>query len=198
MSDDSNIVSEVASSIGAFSISSGLYWVSIPKPYVFDFILLGIASVLPTKVGLRIGTLAGLLLGPPIASHLSKLDRWATSLPREFLNTLIFVGQNGKFILGIVGGIIGVVAFLHFRRNLYMHRFWSNMFASGFTGFTFGAMSGLLLIVLGIGNRHPPPGLIPNLMVMAFKNCIIGAVAGIVVGVPLAGADLISRRNRYE
>lgn len=198
MHNDEEMLTEAASSMGAFGVSSGIYWLSIAKPLVLDFALLCVASFLPSKVGIRVGSLAGLLVGPSIASHLSKLDNLDTALPQGFLDAMVFAGTNGKFVFGLLGGLIGSIAFLRFYRQYYLHRFWSNVLASGTTGLAMGAMFGLLLLLLGIGNRHPPPGLMLTLMRMALMDTVISTIAGGFIGLPLAAADLISRRNRYD
>ena len=196
MRDDGDMVLKAASSIGAFGVSSGIYLLTIAKPYILDFILLGIASLLPTRVGIRIGVLTGLLLGPITASHLSTLTSFDTSLSQDVLDALIFVGHNGKFVLGILGGIIASLAFLFFHFVLKLHRYWSNVLASAATGLVFGAFWGRLLLILGKANLHPPPDLIPNLQRMANENTGLGAIAGCVIGIPLAAIDLILRRKR--
>jgi len=197
MHQKGDIVAEAASSIGAFGISSGIYWLSAPQPILLDFILLFIGSLLPSKIGVRLGTLAGLMMGPAIAT-VSRLNNWDTSLPPGFLHTLAFLGSNGKFIFGIAGGIIGAIAFITFHRGLYFPRFLANSLAAGGTGFIIGVVWGILLVVMGMGNRHPPPGLMPNLIGMAITDVIICTIAGVVIGLPLAVVDLISRKNQYD
>jgi len=74
----------------------------------------------------------------------------------------------------------------------------ANSLAAGGTGFIIGVVWGILLVVMGMGNRHPPPGLMPNLIGMAITDVIICTIAGVVIGLPLAVVDLISRKNQYD
>ena len=108
------------------------------------------------------------------------------------------MGHNGKFILGIFGGVIASIVFLFSHGALNLHRYWSNVLASTTTGFVFGVLSGRLLLFLGKANLHPPPDLIPNLQRMADKNAAFGAVAGCVIGVLLATIDIIPWRKRSK
>ena len=91
---------EIISSIGAFGGSSGLYVLFSPEKYLLDFILFGISSLLPSKSGIRVGSIAGIFMGPTFAmtKDLKPID---TYLPAGFLDAAILTLGGTALVPGI-------------------------------------------------------------------------------------------------
>jgi ABC-type phosphate/phosphonate transport system permease subunit len=185
----SKIILETVASCVIFASSSAIYSLIEINPLLIDFILLAVGSFLPSSIGTRIGSLAGVLFGPIVASHISTLEGWDTYLPLWFLKALILVGGNGKLLLGLFGAFIGAISYAYLHNQKQVARFLSNVLASAFTGLSIGAIGSLLLLILGAGNKHPAPNLMITLLGFAIHDSFWAFIIGAVIGMPTALVD---------
>jgi len=185
--------SEIVLSIGTFGGASGIYMIISPEKYFLDFVLLGIASLLPSKSGLRIGSIAGIFMGPAFAS-IKNLNSFDTYLPKTFLEMVSFFGANGKLFFGLFGAILGAIVFRFLYKELYFASFFSNVLASTSTGFSICVIWGFILLTFGIANKHPPPNLMQNLFLMGLQDIFICSIFALGIGTVLSAIELILRR----
>lgn len=192
--DAENILVEIGSGATTFGCAFGIYsWFSV-KIIIIDVILLVISSFLPSRVGTRVGCIAGIFFGPIVVNRLTSLPRWENKWPDWLLDMWIFVGSNGKFILGVIGAVVGSIAFIYFYENYLIHRYWCGVLAASIAGLSMGIISSIMLITLAMGNDNPSPEFAGNMALICIQNIGWAGIGAGILGLPFSLIDFVTNK----
>ena len=178
MEDHKAALLEATSSTAIFCYSMLVYCSNIVSINWVDVVLLAVGSFLPTRIGIKVGSVLGLLIGP----HLKFPEpyRWETAYSPAILNTIEWIGNNGKIILGLAGGIVGAIIFAYIDPATKFQRLVANLVSAAALGLLIGLLMGFYLFFVLLGNAHPPPP--KYTLPMLFESFTIGPLLAALTG----------------
>ena len=186
-----DLSSELASSATTFTASCGIVSIFLGSVDVVDLILLVVANVIPSRVGLRIGALAAVIFGPTGNTEFY-LTRENMTLSAGFVTSVLYVEENAKVIFGIGGGVIGLLTY-GMLKQIGVARFWSNILSGTAVSVCCGILMGFLLVVAVNHNAIADAWIIEKTYDAARQAIFMSIPMGFVAALVFSILDVVSR-----